>query len=237
MSRKSKKFRQALEQYDRTAAYSVEEAIEVLKRIKFARFDEAVEAHFRLGIDPKKSDQTVRSTVVLPHGTGKTPRVIVFTKADKISACEQAGADLVGAEDLVGKVKEGFSDFDIAVASPDMMGLVGKELGRILGPRMPNPRAGTVTPDPAKAVQELKSGKMQFRADKFGIVHTSIGRVGFDSEKIHQNFQTLLDAVVRARPAAAKGTYLKTIYLTTTMGPSVRVDPQKAAVAAAATGR
>jgi len=237
MSRKSKKYRQALEQFDRAASYSIDEAIEILRRIKFARFDEAVEAHFKLGIDPKKSDQTVRSTVVLPHGTGKTPRVIVFTKADKIKAAEDAGADAVGAEDLVARVKEGWSDFDIAVASPDMMGLVGKELGRILGPRMPNPRAGTVTPDPAKAVQELKSGKMQFRADKFGIVHTAIGRVSFDTEKIQQNFQTLLDAIVRSRPAAAKGTYLKTIYLTTTMGPSVRVDPQKAAVAAATTGR
>ena len=237
MSKKSKNFRQALEQFDRTASYSVDEAVEVLKKIKFARFDEAVEAHLKLGIDPKKSDQTVRSTVVLPHGTGKTPRVIVFTKADRIKACEDAGADSVGAEDLVARVKEGWSDFDIAVASPDMMGLVGKELGRILGPRMPNPRAGTVTPDPAKAVAELKSGKMQFRADKFGIVHTAIGRVSFDSEKIQQNFQVLLDAVVRARPAAAKGTYLKSIYLATTMGPSVRIDPAKAAVAAATTGR
>lgn len=233
MAKRSKKYRQALEQFDANASYPIEEALEIVRRIKFARFDEAVEVHFKLGIDPKKSDQTVRSTVVLPHGTGKTPKVIVFTKADKIKAAEDAGADLVGAEDLVAKVKEGFSDFDIAVASPDMMGLVGKELGRVLGPRMPNPRAGTVTPDPAKAVQELKSGKVQFRADKFGIVHAPIGRVSFDAEKLQQNFQVLLDGVVRAKPAASKGAYLRSIYLTSTMGPGVRVDPQKAAVAAA----
>lgn len=233
MAKRSKKYRQALEQFDANQSYPIEEALEIVRRIKFARFDEAVEVHFKLGIDPKKSDQTVRSTVVLPHGTGKTPKVIVFTKADKIQAAENAGADAVGAEDLVAKVKDGWSDFDIAVASPDMMGLVGKELGRILGPRMPNPRAGTVTPDPAKAVQELKSGKVQFRADKFGIVHAPIGRVSFDMEKLQQNFQVLLDGVVRAKPAASKGAYLRTIYLTSTMGPSVRVDPQKAAVAAA----
>lgn len=233
MAKRSKKYRQALEQFDANSSYAIEEALEIVRRIKFARFDEAVEVHFKLGIDPKKSDQTVRSTVVLPHGTGKTPKVIVFTKADKIKAAEDAGADAVGAEDLVARVKEGWSDFDIAVASPDMMGLVGKELGRVLGPRMPNPRAGTVTPDPAKAVQELKSGKVQFRADKFGIVHAAIGRVSFEPEKLQQNFQVLLDGVVRAKPAASKGAYLRSIYLTTTMGPSVRVDPQKAAVAAA----
>ena len=237
MPKHGKKYRASVDEFQRNALHAVEEALAIVRKTAKAKFNETVECHVKLGIDPKKSDQTVRGTVVLPHGTGKTPRVIVFTKADRIKACEDAGADSVGAEDLVARVKEGWSDFDIAVASPDMMGLVGKELGRILGPRMPNPRAGTVTPDPAKAVAELKSGKMQFRADKFGIVHTAIGRVSFDSEKIQQNFQVLLDAVVRARPAAAKGTYLKSIYLATTMGPSVRIDPAKAAVAAATTGR
>lgn len=233
MSKKSKKFRAAVEQYDRKAAYSLEEAIATVKRTAFAGFDEAIEVHFRLGIDTKKSDQNVRNTVVLPHGNGKTPRVIVFTKADRIAACEQAGADAVGAEELIAQVKGGWSEFDIAVASPDMMGLVGKELGRVLGPRMPNPRAGTVTPDPAKAVSELKGGKMQFRADKFGIVHTSIGKASFTAEQIQENFQVLFDAIVKARPIAAKGTYLKSIFLSTTMGPSVRIDPQKATVTAA----
>lgn len=234
MARLSKKQQAARGQYDPSSSYSVEEALEVVKRIAYARFDEAVEVHIRLGIDPKKSDQTVRSTVVLPHGSGKTPRVIVFTKADRIAAAEAAGADAAGAEELVARVKEGWSEFDIAVASPDMMGLVGKELGRILGPRMPNPRAGTVTPDPAKAVQELKSGKVQFRADKFGIIHTSIGRCSFEPGQLLENFQVLLDGVVRARPAAAKGTYLRSIVLTSTMGPGVKVDPQRAALSSGA---
>lgn len=233
MNKRSKRYRASAGSFDRNALYSIEDAIEVVKRLGPAKFNEALEVHIRLGIDPTKSDQTVRNTVVLPHGTGKTPRVIVFTKADRIAAAEAAGADVVGTEDLVARVKEGRSDFDIAVASPDMMGLIGKELGRILGPRMPNPRAGTVTPDPAKAVAELKGGKMQFRSDKMGIIHSVIGRVGFEPNQLLENFQVLFDGIVKARPVAAKGTYLRSIYLTASMGPSVRVDPQRAAVAAA----
>jgi large subunit ribosomal protein L1 len=234
MPGRGKKYQDALKEIDRTQLYSPEEAIAALKKIARARFDETVEVHIKLGIDPKKSDQTVRGTTVLPHGTGKTPRVIVFTKGENLRKAEEAGADAVGSEDLVARVKEGWSDFDICVASPDMMGLIGKELGRILGPRMPNPKAGTVTPDPARAVAELKSGKIQYRADKFGIVHSPIGKISFDNEKLAENFRVLLDAVVRAKPSAAKGTYLRSIHVTSTMGPSLKVDPQKAVLAAAA---
>lgn len=229
MGKHTKKYKAALEQYDREEYYDVEEAVENVLKIAFAKFDETVEVHVRLTIDPRKSDQTVRGTTVLPHGTGKTPKVIVFTKGDKIEAAEKAGADLAGAEDLIQKVKDGFSDFDIAVASPDMMGEIGKNLGRILGPKMPNPRAGTVAPDPAKAVEELKSGKIQYRADKTGIVHCPVGKVSFGAEKLVENLKVLLEAVVKARPASAKGSYLKTITLTSTMGPPVKVDAQRAA--------
>lgn len=229
MAKKTKKYRAALEAYDSSGLHGSEEAIDIIKKIAFAKFDETVELHVKLGIDPRKSDQTVRGTTVLPHGTGKTPRVIVFTKGDKIRQAEEAGADAAGAEDLVARVKDGWSDFDVAVASPDMMGLVGKDLGRILGPRMPNPKAGTVAPDVVKAVQELKSGKVQYRADKLGIIHSPIGKVSFEADKLAENLKVLLDAVVRARPATAKGTYLKSIALSCTMGPSVLVDPTKAA--------
>lgn len=233
MSKKSKQFRAALAAYDRTQLYSLEEAVEILKKVKFAKFDETVEAHIHLGIDSRKSDQTVRSTVVLPHGTGKTPRVVVITKADRFAAAEAAGADVVGAEDIVAKIKGGWSDFDIVVATPDMMGLIGKELGRVLGRRMPNPKAGTVSPDVAKAVGELKSGKVQFRADG-AVVHSAFGRNSFESGKLLENFRVLYEAIVKARPAAAKGTYIKSIYITNTMGPSVRVDPLKVTAAGAA---
>ncbi|MBI3925267.1 MAG: 50S ribosomal protein L1 [Armatimonadetes bacterium] len=232
MAKKTKKQREALEKYSRTELYPLEEAVEIVKKIAYAKFDETLECHIKLGIDPRKSDQTVRGTTVLPHGTGKTPRVIVFTKGDKIKAAEEAGADAVGAEDLVARVKEGWSDFDICVASPDMMGEVGKQLGRVLGPRMPNPRAGTVTPDPAKAVAELKSGKIQYRADKLGIVHAAVGKVSFDTQKLLENMNVLLDALVKARPSTSKGTYLRSIHLTPTMGPAVKVDPTKATLSA-----
>ncbi|MBM3465539.1 MAG: 50S ribosomal protein L1, partial [Armatimonadetes bacterium] len=209
MARHGKKYRESLNEFDRQTLYPVEEAIKIVKKIAKAKFDETVECHIKLGIDPKKSDQTVRGTVVLPHGTGKTPKVIVFAKADKAKDAEAAGADRVGAEDLVAEVKAGFSDFEIAVATPDMMGLIGKELGRVLGPRMPNPKVGTVTPDVGKAVAEIKSGKVQYRADKLACMHTPVGKVSFDDEKLVQNFNVLLDAVVRAKPATAKGVYLK----------------------------
>jgi large subunit ribosomal protein L1 len=229
MGKKTKKFKAALEQFDREETYDVSDAVDTVRKIAFAKFDETVEIHIRLGIDPRKSDQTVRGTTVLPHGTGKTPKVIVFTKGDKIKQAEEAGADLAGSDDLIQKVKDGFSDFDIAVASPDMMGEIGKNLGRILGPKMPNPRAGTVAPDPAKAVSELKSGKIQYRADKTGIVHCPVGKVSFGTEKIVENLRVLLEAVVKAKPASSKGAYLRSIALTSTMGPAVKMDTSKAA--------
>lgn len=230
MGKKDKKYRQALEQFDRTQLYGLEEAVDLVKKIAFAKFDETVEVHIKLGIDPRKSDQTVRGTTVLPHGTGKTPRVIVFCKGDKIDAVKAAGADEAGADELIQRVKDGWSDWDIAVASPDMMADVGRHLGRVLGPRIPNPRAGTVTPDVVKAVQDLKSGKVQYRADKLGIVHSPVGRVSFEQEQLLENLRVLIEAVVKARPAASKGSYLRTVHLTTTMGPAVKVDPQKAAL-------
>ncbi|MFA5506698.1 MAG: 50S ribosomal protein L1 [Vulcanimicrobiota bacterium] len=229
MGKKHKKYKSALEQFDREETHDVADAVETVRKVAFAKFDETVEIHIRLGIDPRKSDQTVRGTTVLPHGTGKTPKVIVFTKGDKIKAAEDAGADLAGAEDLIQKVKDGFSDFDIAVASPDMMGEIGKNLGRILGPKMPNPRAGTVAPDPAKAVSELKSGKIQYRADKTGIVHCPVGKVSFGTEKIVENLKVLLEAVVKAKPSSSKGAYLRSIALSSTMGPAVKVDTTRAA--------
>lgn len=228
MAKKTKKQKAAVEQFDKTQSFDVAEAVETVNKVAFAKFDETVEIHIRLGIDPRKSDQTVRGTTVLPHGTGKTPRVIVFTKGDRIKAAEDAGADAAGAEELIQKVKDGWSDFDIAVASPDMMAEIGKNLGRVLGPKMPNPRAGTVAPDPAKAVAELKSGKIQYRADKTGIVHCPVGKVSFGSEKIVENLKVLLEAVVKAKPSAAKGAYLRSVTLTSTMGPAVRVDAGKA---------
>ena len=228
MAKVTKKRKAAFEAYDKNGQHALEEAIGIVKKIASAKFDETVEVHIKLGIDPRKSDQTVRGTTVLPHGTGKTPRVIVFTKGDKIRSAEAAGADAAGAEDLVAKVKGGWSDFDIAVASPDMMGMVGKDLGRILGPRMPNPKAGTVTPDVVKAVEELKSGKVQYRADKLGIVHSSIGKVSFSEDQLLENLRELLDAIVKAKPQSSKGTYLRSIALASSMSPGVRVDPTKA---------
>lgn len=234
MPTKTKKYVDAKKQFDENNLYSPEEALEIIKKIAFAKFNETVEAHIKLGIDPRKSDQTVRGTTVLPHGTGKTPRVIVFTKGEKIQQAEAAGADEAGAEELVAKVKGGWSEFDIAVASPDMMGLLGKELGRVLGPRMPNPKAGTVNPDVAKAVAELKSGKVQYRTDKLGIVHSPIGKVQFEADQLSQNFRTLMDALVRAKPATAKGAYIKSVYVTSTMGPAVRIDPARSTTVVAA---
>lgn len=228
MAKKTKKYKAALEQYNRDEFHDITDAVETVRKLAFAKFDETVEIHVKLGIDPRKSDQTVRGTTVLPNGTGKTPKVIVFTKGDKIKQAEEAGADEAGAEELIQKVKDGFSDFDIAVASPDMMGAIGKNLGRILGPKMPNPRAGTVAPDPAKAVAELKSGKIQYRADKTGIVHCPVGKVSFGNEKIVENLKVLLEAVVKAKPSSSKGAYLRSVTLSSTMGPAVKVDTQKA---------
>ena len=234
MAKLTKKQKAAYEVFQKNELYALEEAVGIVKKIAMAKFDESVELHVKLGIDPRKSDQTVRGTTVLPHGTGKTPRVIVFTKGDKIRLAEAAGADAAGAEDLVARVKGGWSDFDVAVASPDMMGLVGKDLGRILGPRMPNPKAGTVTPDVVKAVEELKSGKVQYRADKQGVVHSSVGKVSFSEEQILENLRVLLDALVKAKPQTSKGTYLRSISLASTMSPAVKIDPSKAVARSAA---
>jgi large subunit ribosomal protein L1 len=234
MAKHGKKYADSLKEFDRAAQYALEEALAIVKKTAKAKFDETVECHIKLGIDPKKSDQTVRGTVVLPNGTGKTPKVIVITKGDKAKDAEAAGADRVGAEELIAEIKGGFSDFEVVVATPDMMGMIGKELGRVLGPRMPNPKVGTVTTDVRKAVEELKSGKVQYRADKLGVIHTPVGKCSFDTEKLTQNFNVLLDAVVRAKPATSKGTYLRSITLTATMGPGIRVDPMKASATVSA---
>jgi len=231
MPKKGKRYLKTLDVFDRSMLYDMEEAIALVKKTSKAKFDETVEISIRLGIDPRRSDQNVRGTVVLPHGTGKTPKVIVFTKGDKIKAAIDAGADEAGAEDLVERVKGGWMNWDVAAATPDAMGLVGKNLGRILGPRMPSPKSGTVNMDVATMVKEIKSGKVQYRADKTGIIHTPIGKVSFDKTKIFENLKILLDAVIRAKPPAAKGTYLKSIVLSSTMGPGIKLDCSKAAAA------
>lgn len=227
---RGKKYKEIVKSYDKQKTYLADEAMEIVLNNARAKFNETIETHIKLGVDPRKSDQNVRGTVVLPNGTGKTPRVIVFTKGDNVKEAETAGADRVGADDLIEEVKNGFSDFDIAVASPEMMGQLGKALGKVLGPRMPNPKAGTVTKDIGKAVKELKSGKVQYRTDKLGIVHSVIGKKEFGKEKLLQNFSTLLDAVIRAKPSTSKGTYLRSIVLTSTMGPGVKMDTTKAAL-------
>lgn len=207
--------------------YPVEEALDFLAKLHFAKFDESVDVAVRLGVDPKRADQMVRGTVTLPHGTGKTVRIVAFAKGEKEKEAEEAGADVVGGEDLVNKIKnEGWLEFDKAVATPDMMSQVGK-IGKILGPRglMPNPKVGTVTFDLKKAIEELKAGKTEFRVDKVGNVHVAIGKVSFGSEKLRENFLVLLDALIRAKPAASKGTYMKNVALSTTMSPGVKIDP------------
>jgi len=223
-----KKYQEARKQVDRNRLYEPEEAVELLKKVAPAKFDETVEAAVRLGVDPRHADQQVRGAVVLPHGTGKTRRVAVFARGEKAKEAEAAGADYVGAEDLIARVQEGWFDFDVAIATPDVMGMVGK-VGRILGPRglMPNPKTGTVTFDIARAVGEVKAGKIEYRVDKAGIVHAPIGKVSFETEKLTENLRTLVEALIRAKPAAAKGQYLKGIALSSTMGPGVKVNPAK----------
>ncbi|MDR5683975.1 MAG: 50S ribosomal protein L1 [Armatimonadota bacterium] len=234
MAKAGKRYLEAAKRIDRTRLYDPEEAIRLVKDGARAKFDETIEAAFRLGVDPKHADQLVRGTVVLPHGSGRPVRVLVFAKGEKAKEAEGAGADFVGAEDLIEKIQGGWIDFDVAVATPDMMGQVGR-LGRILGPRglMPNPKAGTVTPDIARAVREIKAGKIEFRVDKFGIVHAPIGKASFDEQALRDNFAALTDAILKAKPAAAKGTYLKSIALSSTMGPAARVDAAQAQALAA----
>ncbi len=222
-----KRYKKLAADYDRRQFFTPPEAIALVKKNANAKFAETVEAHIRLGVDPKKSDQNVRGTVLLPHGTGRTVRVIAFAKGDNAKAAQEAGADIVGDQDLIDRVKGGFGEFDVAVATPDMMAQVGKELGRILAQKMPNPKAGTVTPNIAAAIRDIKAGKVEFRLDKTGIIHTIVGKATFDEQHLIENVSTLLDAIVRAKPAAAKGTYLRSVTLTSTMGPGVKVDPNR----------
>ncbi|MEP6623659.1 MAG: 50S ribosomal protein L1 [Acidimicrobiia bacterium] len=220
-----KKFTDAAKRYDREHLHDPVVALDLVKNLAPAKFDETVEAAFRLGVDPRKADQMLRGTVSLPKGTGKTIRVVVFAQGDAARAAEEAGADVVGAEDLVARVEGGFMDFDVAIATPDLMGQVGK-LGRSLGPRglMPNPKTGTVTPDVAKAVSEFKAGKVEYRTDRYGNVHVPLGKVSFGRDDLVQNYQAVLDEILRAKPASAKGRYLRGISVSSTMGPGVRID-------------
>ena len=222
---KGKKIKAAKEKIERIRDYSLDEAIRIVKESSYAKFDETVDLAFNLGIDPKKSDQMVKGSVVLPHGIGKKIKVLVFAKGEKEKEAADAGADIIGAEDLVEKISKGWLDFDKTVATPDMMGLVGK-LGKILGPRglMPNPKLGTVTFDISRAVKEIKAGKVEYKAEKAGIIHVSIGKVSFDNQKLFDNARAVVDSVVKAKPATSKGKYLKKISISSTMGPGVTVD-------------
>lgn len=226
MAKKSKKYAEAIQLVDRSKAYPVAEAIELAKKTNFAKFDATVEVAFRLGVDPKKADQQIRGAVVLPNGTGKTQRVLVFAKGEKLKEAEAAGADYVGDTDYINKIQQGWFEFDVIVATPDMMGEVGK-LGRVLGPKglMPNPKTGTVTFDVTKAINEIKAGKVEYRVDKAGNIHVPIGKVSFEDNKLVENFTTIFDTLQKAKPAAAKGTYMKNVAVTTTMGPGIKVDP------------
>jgi large subunit ribosomal protein L1 len=225
MSAHGKRYRSAREQFDREYAYSPLEAVRLLKGFDAAKFDETVEAHFRLGLNVRHADQQLRGTIMLPHGIGKEVRIAVFAEGEKAREAEEAGADVVGSADLATRIEEGFLDFDVAIATPDMMSVVGK-LGRVLGPRglMPNPKTGTVTFDIGKAVQDSKAGKLEYRTDRGGNVHVAIGKKSFDERALLENYAMLLDEIIRAKPSAAKGRYIKQITLTTTMGPGVHVD-------------
>lgn len=225
MAKAGKKYQDAVKLLETGKVYTVEEAIELVKKTATAKFDETIELHVRLGVDPKYADQQVRGAMVLPHGTGKSKRVLVFAKGAKVDEAEAAGADFVGSDEIVAKIQGGWTDFDVAVATPDMMGTVGR-IGKILGPRglMPNPKSGTVTVDVAKAVEEVKKGKIDFKVDKNGIVHSSVGKVSFTVEQMRDNAREFIATLIKLKPATAKGTYIKSIYLSSTMSPSVKVD-------------
>ncbi|MGE5529649.1 MAG: 50S ribosomal protein L1 [Patescibacteria group bacterium] len=233
MPKHGKRYVEAAKQVDRAKLYEPLEALILVKNTAKAKFDESVEVSLRLGVDPRHADQNVRGAVVLPEGTGRTVRVLVFAKGEKAKEAEEAGADRVGAEDVVAEIEKGWTDFDVAIATPDMMGAVGK-LGRILGPKglMPNPKTGTVTFDVARAVKDSKAGKVEYRVDKTGIIHVPIGKVSFTPERLAANFHTLMDAVIKAKPASAKGQYIRSLILSSTMGPGVRVSPAAAAAGA-----
>ncbi len=227
--KKGKRYTEAAKLIEKTNLYDLEEAVTLVKKAASAKFDETIEAHLRLGVDGRHADQQVRGAVVLPHGTGKTVKVLVFAKGDKVDEALAAGADYAGGDELVPKIQnDGWLDFDVVVATPDMMGVVGR-LGRVLGPKglMPNPKAGTVTMDVTKAVNDIKAGKIEYRLDKSNIIHVPIGKASFSEEQLTDNFQTLIDAVIKAKPSAAKGQYLKSVVIASTMGPGVKLNTSK----------
>ncbi|MEA5067198.1 MAG: 50S ribosomal protein L1 [Eubacteriales bacterium] len=225
---KGKKYQDSVKLIDRLKQYDPDAAVALVKQTAKAKFDEPVEIHVRLGVDPRHADQQVRGTVVLPHGTGKTKSVLVICKADKAKEAEDAGADFVGAEDMIAKIQGGWFGFDVMVATPDMMGLVGR-LGRVLGPKglMPNPKTGTVTMDLNKAIGEIKAGKVEYRVDKTAIIHCPVGKASFDSQKLEENLRTLMEAILKAKPAAAKGTYIRSAVISSTMGPAIKLNALK----------
>ena len=228
MVKRSKKYREAAEKVDRNNLYTANEAIALLKSMPAYNFDQTVEAVYRLSVDPRKADQLVRGTVNLPHGTGKTAKVAVFARGPKATEAVEAGADIVGDDDLIEKVQNGFLDFDAVVATPDMMGLVGR-IGRILGPKglMPNPKSGTVTMDVTKAISDIKAGKVEYRVDKTAIIHCPLGKASFDEVKLQENLRTLMEAIIKAKPAAAKGTYIRSAVISTTLGPGSKLNALK----------
>ncbi len=229
--KRGKRYKEAVKLVDRTSLYDPSEAADVVVKAASAKFDETIECHIKLGVDSRHADQQVRGAVVLPHGTGKTVRVLVFAKGDKVKEAEEAGADFVGGDELIPKIQnDGWLDFDVVVATPDMMAVVGR-LGRVLGPKglMPNPKAGTVTMDVAKAINDIKAGKIEYRLDKTNIIHVPIGKVSFGQEKIMDNFHTLMNAIIKAKPSAAKGQYLRSVAITSTMGPGIKINPDKIA--------
>lgn len=227
--KRGKKYIETAKLVDRSVQYEVDDAVSLVKKTAVAKFDETIEAHVRLGVDGRHADQQVRGAVVLPHGTGKTVRVLVFAKGDKVAEAEAAGANFVGGEELIPKIQnEGWLEFDVVVATPDMMGVVGR-LGRVLGPKglMPNPKAGTVTMDVTKAVNDIKAGKIEYRLDKTNIIHVPLGKASFSEEQIKENFETLIGAIIKAKPSAAKGQYLKSVTIAASMGPGIKLNPAK----------
>ncbi|MCC8141053.1 MAG: 50S ribosomal protein L1 [Lachnospiraceae bacterium] len=229
MMQRGKRYTDSVKSYDKAEQYDVEDAIKTVKANATAKFDETIELHIRTGCDGRHADQQIRGAVVLPNGTGKSVRVLVFAKGEKLDEAKEAGADFVGGEELIPKIQnEGWLDFDTVIATPDMMGVVGR-LGRVLGPKglMPNPKAGTVTMDVAKAIQDVKAGKIEYRLDKTNIIHVPVGKASFSEEQLQENFETLMEAILKARPAALKGQYLKSVVITSTMGPGVKINPTK----------
>ena len=229
MPKRGKNYKEPLKAYDKAELYDVEQAMDIVTKTSKAKFDETVELHVKLGVDGRHADQQVRGAIVLPHGVGKTKKVLVFAKGPKATEAEEAGADYVGAEEMAQKIQsENWFDFDVVIASPDMMGVVGR-LGKILGPKglMPNPKSGTVTPDVAKAIEEVKAGKVEYRLDKTNIIHTPIGKASFGAKKLAENFDAIIGAIIKAKPAAAKGQYLRSVTVSATMGPGVKINPLK----------